>query len=368
MKSFDTDVIILAAGKGTRAGLGYNKMLFNLGELTVLQKTVGCFSDFKRIIIATSPDDRQQIESMFFDDARIIVTDGGETRSRSVRNALKHVSAEFVIIHDGARPYVNEKIILDSLISAKENGSGIAAVPSTNAVKILSDGKLTSVNRDKVFIVQTPQTFTSALIKSAYDKVSGDFADDSEVFEKAGFTPALSGGSLDNIKLTAPSDLYSGTTEYKIGIGYDVHQLVEGRRLILGGVDIPHYKGLLGHSDADVLCHAVTDAFLSAASLPDIGVLFPDNDDRFKDIDSFILLNKAIESAKDYKILSVSAVVAAQKPKLAPHIPTMRKRFASAFNSSIDNINISATTTEGLGIVGEESGMAAFSIITLCRR
>lgn len=156
----------------------------------------------------------------------------------------------------------------------------------------------------------------------------------------------------------------------RIGLGYDVHQLVENRRLIIGGVDIPHCRGLLGHSDADVLIHAIMDSILGALALGDIGKHFPDNDMQYKDIDSMILLGRVYDiiKAKDYEIGNVDATVAAQVPKLAPYIDKMRENISRVLNTSIDNISVKATTTEKLGFVGREEGISSYSICLLKKR
>ena len=194
--------------------------------------------------------------------------------------------------------------------------------------------------------------------------------DDAEAYERAGYSPRLVDGSYDNIKITTATDLLRLSQNNKIGVGYDVHRLVEGRPLILGGVRIEHEKGLLGHSDADVLTHAVMDALLSAAGLPDIGVLFPDTDDRFDGISSLKLLKEVLNKLREreLEIVNVSAVAIAQKPKLSPVIKDIRASLAAALETDNARVNVSATTTEGLGIVGNGDAIAATASCILSER
>ncbi len=216
--------------------------------------------------------------------------------------------------------------------------------------------------------MQTPQCFRYEEITSAYKKVSGVYSDDSEVYRLAGYQPKITAGCYTNKKLTNPSDFIDYSPLNAIGSGFDVHKLVSGRKLILGGVQIPYSMGLLGHSDADVLLHALIDAVLSAAAMPDIGCIFPDTDPQYKDIDSLVLLDKATEFLKKSgkSIVYISCVIIAQQPKLNSFIPKIRQRIANRLNLDIDKVNISATTTEFMGIVGSGKAIAA-STAVLCK-
>ncbi|MCI8613124.1 MAG: 2-C-methyl-D-erythritol 2,4-cyclodiphosphate synthase [Clostridia bacterium] len=366
-------IIILCAGVGKRTGLGYNKLFYPLGAKTVLETTADAFADagFGDIVFVINPADEAAVREIA-DGRGICVVYGGATRTESARNGLNAAEGcDIAVIHDGARPFVSAKIIRDSVESAKKYGSGIAAVAAVDTVKYVGgDGKVVTLPRSNLICTQTPQSFRYGEIKAAYGKFEGTATDDCEVYEKADYTPKFVEGSAENRKITVAEDLHGlNPDESKIGVGFDVHPLKEGRRLILGGVDIPHRLGLDGHSDADVLAHAVTDALLSAASLPDIGVIFPDSDMKFKDADSIILMQTAYKRvlSEGYRVGNVSAVIMAQKPKLAGFIPLMRKRIAEALGTDTDNVNISATTTENLGIVGEEKGIAASATCLLKR-
>ncbi len=259
-------------------------------------------------------------------------------------------------------------MIAASVKSAVETGSGIAAVPVTDTIKATDEnGKTVTLERSRLFAVQTPQTFRYDEILSAYRSFKGTATDDSAVYEAAGYAPSFIEGSPDNIKITTANDLFGHNRSDKTGIGFDVHELKENRKLILGGVEIPYEKGLYGHSDADVLVHSVTDGVLSAAGLPDIGVLFPDDDPAYEGANSVELLKKVREEAAEngYLAANVSAVVMAQRPKLAGYIPLMRKNIAAALGLTAENVNVSATTTEHLGIIGEGKGMAASAIVNM---
>lgn len=358
--SLKVTAVVLCAGMGERAKLGYNKILHPYGGCSVAARTVKKFERFDRIVVVCSPEDKETLKSLI-DCEKAEYVYGGATRTESVRNALKAVvNTDIVIIHDGARPFVTKEIIDKSVASAIEYGSGIAAIKSVNAIKYFKDGKAVTLNRDDVFSVQTPQSFRFDEIKKAYDSVAGNFADDSEVYELAGFSPTLTEGSRDNVKLTEPADFFGLNDVYRIGFGFDVHRFEKCRDLILCGRKFNYEKGLLGHSDADAPVHAIMDALLSAAGMPDIGVLFPDNDPKYKDANSIKLLESVRESVcSRFEIVNVSVCIIAQKPKIAPYVSQMRQNLANALNIAAERVNISATTSELLGITGDGSGLAA---------
>lgn len=358
MKSFSKTVcaIILGAGKGARAALGYNKVLFRDNDQSVIKTATDKFSFCDKIIIVCPEDEKATFDALFPVNKGFTVVCGGNTRSESVRLALPYCDCEIVAIHDGARPYVSESLVRACIEDAIEYGSSVPCIKANVAIKETCGDTAKSVDRSKILFVQTPQVFNTEKIKAAYSSIPGDYADDSEIFEKAGYPVHVTPGEASNVKLTNPEDF---KLKQRIGSGYDVHRLVENRKLILGGVEIPFEKGLLGHSDADVLTHAVMDALLSAAGLPDIGVLFPDNDPETENISSMILLSRVLEKIKHVRIINLSAVIMAQKPKLAGFIHSIRESLSSALGLPVDCVNVSATTTEGLGIVGECKGIAA---------
>ncbi len=364
--SCDVAAVIVCAGKGERTGLAYNKILYHIGRKTVIETVLDSFkkSVVGRIVLVVAQNDRDEISELVQDYPDVSICTGGATRTESVRNGLNAVGhCDIVVIHDGARPFVKPETIDASVASAIEYGSGIATVPAVDTIRqIADDGASHTLPRDTLFNVQTPQTFRYAQIKGAYDGVDGVFTDDAEIYERAGFVPRMVDGAYDNVKITTAQDLVKRLPDgMRIGIGFDVHRLTEGRPLILGGVNIPYERGLLGHSDADVLTHAIMDALLSAAGLPDIGVLFPDDAPELEGISSLILLDRvALRVAQSGKtIVDISAVVMAQKPKLAAHIEDIRATLAARLGIETGAVNVSATTTEMLGIIGKGDAIAA---------
>ncbi len=374
MKCFDglkIAAIVLCAGKGERTGLPYNKLLHRIGVKTVAEKTVEAFAEtglFSEIVCTASESDIDEINSLVGSVASVCV--GGETRTDSVKTALASLSSDtdIVLIHDGARPFVSEKIIRDVIGSAAKFGSGIPAVAVVDSVKEIKDDKIVgSPDRSSLVNVQTPQAFSYREIVDAYSRIDRIATDDSEIYRLAGYTPRITAGEYTNRKITTAADIFGLSDGYKIGFGYDVHRLVADRRLILGGVEIAYEKGLLGHSDADVLTHAVMDALLGGAGLPDIGVLFPDTDLAYEGISSMVLLSRVTElvKEKDMRVLGLSCTVMAERPKLAKLIPSIRSSLADALGVSTDVVNVSATTTEKLGIVGDGAGIASAACVLL---
>ena len=356
--------VLLCAGKGARAGLGYNKLLYRADGQTVLERTLDRIqSHVRHTTVVAAAEDHDRICELLQGRENIQICIGGATRTESVRKGLAALPpCDIVVIHDGARPFVGSDILEASIDSAVRSGSGIDAVPATDTIKVVDgDTVVETLDRSRLVNVQTPQTFRYNEIVDAYARCDGDYTDDSAVYERAGYTAHIVAGDSRNVKITTPEDVLRLGARGKIGSGFDVHRLVAGRKLILGGVELTHDKGLLGHSDADVLTHAIMDALLSAAGLPDIGVLFPDNDAQYKDISSLTLLARVLQEVhtRGYAIGNVSAVVMAEKPKLAAHIPAIRARLAEALETNVDCVNVSATTTEKLGIIGEEKGIAA---------
>ena len=361
MKYSDFTAIILCAGNGSRANLGFNKAFFTLDNgKTVIDTVLNAFNEFENVILVYNKNDEEKIKN--YACKKVL---GGATRGESVKNALTLVTTPYVIIHDGARPFVKGEVIDECVETARKNGSAISCVKAVNSLKRKDGDKATSVNREEYFEVQTPQAFITKNLKIAYDKIGTACSDDSEVYEKAGNNVCLSNGDYANKKLTNYSDF--NAQNFRVGYGFDVHALSKTRQLVIGGIKIGHYMGLLGHSDADVLTHAIMDALLSGAGKKDIGCLFPDTDKQYENADSIELLKRVVQEIKPYKIVNVSAVIMAQKPKMAPHIDSMRNRLSLALGIDFEDINISATTTEKLGICGEEKGIASSATVLLTK-
>ena len=289
--------------------------------------------------------------------------------------------ADYVAIHDGARPLVTADVIARTLESAQKFGSGVAAVALKDTVKRVDEDSVVvdTPPRDKLRAVQTPQTFEAGLIRKAHAAYAlGERAtDDAALAERMGVAVHLTEGDVENIKLTTPEDMLlarqvilkrEGQKEEKpmmrIGHGYDVHRLVENRKLILCGVEIPYALGLLGHSDADVALHALMDALLGAAALGDIGRHFPDTDPAYKGADSGKLLDHvvALLEEKGYTVGNVDVTIICQRPKLKDYIEQMRENVARHLKVDIDCVNIKATTTEKLGFEGEGLGISSHAV------
>ena len=358
-----TTAIITCAGKGTRAGFETNKLLQKTNGETYIEKTAKIFLQCEfidNLILTSSQQDFTEITRIantLGNNVKVVL--GGETRTKSIQNALDNCNADIVLIHDGARPYVTTEIIKDCYQKVIETGSGIACQPCRDTIATVKDDKIINCGRDNLYLVQTPQGFFLKDIKKAYSQISqGEtFTDDSGVYSKYVKPATISMGDSKNIKLTYKEDF---SNQYLVGTGFDLHRLVENRDLILGGIKIPHTKGLLGHSDADVLTHAIMDSFLSALSLGDIGKHFSDTDPTYKDISSIYLLKKVLEMIQNhgYKINNVTAVIMAQKPKLSTFVEKISTYLAEVIHIEPKRVGITCTTLEGVGLVGREEAIA----------
>jgi 2-C-methyl-D-erythritol 4-phosphate cytidylyltransferase/2-C-methyl-D-erythritol 2,4-cyclodiphosphate synthase len=379
----NTYAIILAAGSGKRMGSDQPKQFLQLAGKPLLAHTLEKFercAGVQGIVLVAPADSIDAVEEITKDFQKIRSTvAGGAERQDSVREGLKAVpdEADIIVVHDGARPLVFASEIEAAIEAAGETGAAVVGQPVSDTIKRAHEGAVVeTLDRSELWAVQTPQVFQSGVIREAHRVAEADGfvgTDDTVLAERIGKRVSLVEGSRENIKVTHPGDLEraediqarrSGGIVQRIGMGYDVHQLVEGRKLILGGVDIPFELGLDGHSDADVLSHVVIDALLGAAGLGDIGRLFPDTDKVFKDISSLVLLERTAQALDDanFSIGNVDATVMAQRPRLAPHIAEMEANIAKSLGTSSDRISVKATTTEKLGFVGKEEGMAAQAV------
>ena len=363
--------IIVAAGASRR--MGFDKLSYRLPDgRTVLETSCALFAAHPAVdeLVLVAGGNRPQCEAIAAACPKpCTVVQGGATRADSVRSGLAAAKGQLVAIHDAARPFASAEIITAALQAAAESGAAAPAVPVKDTIKVADqDGKVVATpDRATLYAVQTPQCFDRALYLQALEAVSGEKAslvtDDCSLFELAGLPVTLTAGDYANLKITTKEDLQKEKT-MRIGHGYDVHRLVEDRKLILGGVEVPYEKGLLGHSDADVLLHAVMDAVLGAAALGDIGQHFPDTDPAYKGADSLALTREVakIIVAHGYKVGNIDATILCQRPKLAPHIPAMRQNIADAFGLPLDAVSVKATTEEHLGFTGEGLGIAAHAV------
>ena len=365
--------IIPAAGSGSRAGFRENKLLRRVGGAPVLQRTAAAFAanaQIAGIAVCVNERDREAVRAMLAPLENVLLVEGGETRTASVRNALEALAAlpcppDYVLIHDGARPFVTQKIIDDCIATVRQFGSAVCALPCTDtAVRAESGFIRETVPREGLYTLQTPQGFAFPALLAAYRKIaeSDAFTDDSGVFRRYAAPPRLFRGNPANKKLTFPEDF--DVEEFRTGVGVDTHAFgAERDHIVLGGVRIPFSAGLRAHSDGDVLCHAVMDALLSAAGLPDIGHYFPDTDPQYAGADSLALLAKVrgILAGHGARAVNVSASIVAEKPRLAPHIPQMKQNIARALGIAEGAVGIAAGTNEGLGYLGRGEGVTVIA-------
>lgn len=381
--------VLLAAGNSTRMGGGRSKVLEELGGRPALCRSLEVLDRcplIGEICLVCREQDRADMLPLTSGLATPVqVVPGGAQRQDSVEQGVEALTGpwEYVAIHDGARPLVTDEVLAAVCRDAMAHGAATAAVPSKDTCKLADEAGFVAATpaRDRLWAVQTPQAFSLVLYRKALEKARAagqNYTDDCQLIEAAGGSVKLTMGDYRNIKLTTPEDLLAaraylggegGKKTVRIGYGYDVHRLVEGRKLILAGVEVPFEKGLLGHSDADVIAHAVADALLGAAALGDIGHLFPDTDPRYAGADSLKLLAEVCRllREKGFSIGNIDATLLAQRPKIAPHILRMRENLAAACGIAVDQVSVKATTEERLGFTGREEGMAASAVCLLER-
>lgn len=381
--------IIAAAGQGKRMGRGINKVFIPLSHCPVLVHSVRKFSECQGIdnlVIVTASQETEKVKKVL---ERIEglkpwrVAAGGTERQYSIANALAVVEpdADIILVHDGARPLIECETIEAVIDAARKYDAAVVAVPVKDTIKQVDESGFVTDTPDRkvLWSVQTPQAFSGQLLRTAYDLAAKEGflgTDDAGLVERLGVKVKIVSGNYQNIKITTPEDMLVAAALLeqrreakmtRVGTGYDVHRLVEGRRLILGGVEIPYSHGLLGHSDADVLLHAVKDALLGAAALGDIGRHFPDNDIRYQGASSLMLLGKVKEiiGSHGFAVHNVDATIVAQRPKLAGYIEEMNANIARTLGIPVGYVNVKATTTEGLGFTGRGEGIAAHAVATL---
>lgn len=367
--------IIAAAGRGKRLGSSLPKQFLKVRGRTILEMSVGAFEQNKyvdEIFVAANADYCELTEKLCrgFSKLKKIVA-GGAERQDSVRAALDCLRGEngIVLVHDAARPFVSEAVINAVIEGTADFDAAIPTVPAKDTIRQVDGTGSRTLQRETLACVQTPQGFRISLLKHAFEKAQAQGVlgtDDASLVERMGINISMVQGEDANRKITTREDL---ETEMRIGTGYDVHRLVEGRPLVLCGEQIPYEKGLLGHSDADVALHALMDSMLGAAGLGDIGKHFPDTDERYRGISSMKLLQKTAELLREagYFLGNADITIIAQRPKIAGYIPKMRANIAEIMNCDENKINIKGTTTEKLGFVGREEGIASEAVCILYR-
>jgi 2-C-methyl-D-erythritol 4-phosphate cytidylyltransferase/2-C-methyl-D-erythritol 2,4-cyclodiphosphate synthase len=389
-----TVAIIPAGGSGKRMRGRLSKQYLSVDGKPILAHTLNVFQlspDIDEIVLVTPDADVQMVRQMIVEPYRISkvhhVLAGGEQRQDSVRNGLAVIGTdvEIVLIHDAVRPFVSTDLIHLAVREARKHGAVTVGTPVKDTVKRVDQNGwvLETLDRQDLWLTQTPQAFKRSVIQEAYriadeDRFYG--TDDASLVERMGFRLKMIAASDENIKITTPEDLLmveflikrqkKGECLVKIGFGYDSHRLVEGRRLVLGGIEIPHDRGLSGHSDADVLIHAICDAILGALAAGDIGRHFPDTDAVNKDISSLKLLERVriMGEQRGYGVHNIDTTVVLEKPKISEYIRAMSLKLAEALKIPEENVSVKAKTDEGMGFAGRQEGVAAYAVATIIKK
>lgn len=390
--------IIAAGGSGRRLGADVPKQLLEVAGRSLLQRSVEAFRAHPAIdgVIVALPAALAAEPPRWLEGA--IVVAGGEHRQDSVANAFAAIPADtdVVVVHDAARPFVTADVITRAIEGAVAHGAAIAAIPVTDTVKhVRRDASgspviVGTLPRDEIFLAQTPQAFRTSVLRAAIAarRASGPATstssassasslwpatDEAMLAERAGHHVHIVAGDAANVKITTAPDLEAArgrgaaAAASRVGVGYDLHRLVEGRALVLGGVTIAAERGALGHSDADVICHAVTDAVLGAVRAGDIGRHYPDTDPRWKDASSLALLRDAVALVRrqGWAVANADVVVILERPKIAPHREQIERQLADALGIAIDRVSVKGKTNEGVDAVGRGEAIAAHAVCLL---
>lgn len=374
--------LIVAAGRGTRAGGATPKQYRDLAGQAVLTHTINTMlanDAITQVTCVIHGDDRSLYEKATanIDDTRLTAPAiGGDTRSESVLNGLNAITSEFVLIHDGARPLLPQDALNRVINGVRATDACFLGLPVTDALWGVQDGETTTAQpRDTLWRAQTPQAFRTDIIRLAHTQADWPADDDVAMVRAAGITVTPILGAKENIKITTATDfalanrLRGQHMDIRVGNGYDVHALGDGDHVILNGIKIPHDRAMIGHSDADVAMHTITDAIFGALSEGDIGQWFPPTDQQWKGVSSDIFLRKAVERAKlrGFVINHIDCTIICEAPKIGPHAITMREYLASIMGIDIDRISVKATTSEKLGFTGRGEGIAAQATATLVK-
>lgn len=387
--------VIAAGGSSSRMG-GIDKIFVAVAGRPLLWHALAAFQacgavDQVVVVLPEAGIERGQrlVEEGQFSKVTAVCA-GGRRRQDSVARGLEKLEGcAWVVVHDGARPCVTAELVERGLEEARETGATIAAVPLKETVKVVNAAGWIEDTppREGLWVAQTPQVFRFDLLAEGQRRITRDVTDDASMVEALGHRVRVYPGRYDNIKVTTPEDIALAETilrkrdeasaeasaarapaaAARVGIGYDVHPLVDGRRLVLGGVEVPFEKGLDGHSDADVLVHAIIDALLGAAGLGDIGLHFPSSDESYRGISSISLLREvvALLHSRGWRVASVDASVVAERPRLAPHIPRMRQIIGQALGIDTGRVSVKGTTAKGLGSLGRGEGIAVHAVALL---
>ncbi len=388
--------VLAAGGTGTRMSSGLPKQFIEISGKPILVHTVEAISaidDVDRILIALPSEHISAAEAILRNHpvrAEVRCVAGGASRQESVRRGVAHVvpDPDVIMVHDAVRPLCGRDLVLRVLNAAWKQGAAVPGLPATETIQRVSRAGrvLATPPREELYAIQTPQAFHAGILRSALEKAHREGfvgTDESSVVRWAGHRVMVVPGSPENIKITRPLDLQiaeillsakrrgdwaaMGNSKLRIGQGIDYHRLIEGRKLILGGVEIPFEKGLAGHSDADALSHAICDALLGAAALGDIGLHFPDSDpsNRGRSSLEFLRLVREKVEAAGWRIRNVDATLLIQRPKIAPYAGAMKENIAESLGLDVTAVSVKATTTEGLNAEGRGEGISAQAIALL---
>ena len=371
-----SSAVIVAGGSGTR--MGRPKQMLPLGAKPVLVRTVEAFlntPEIKEIVVVTPPENRAELEKRF---PHIIFADPGKTRLLSVKNGFLKTSAtaQLVAVHDGARPLVEPVHISACLQAAQKYGAAVLAVPVKDTVKVCKDGFVqNTLDRSVLWAAQTPQCYRRSILAEALEKFGQEegATDESQLVEKLGIKVRVVPSSYKNNKITTPEDLVfaeallENSVIYRTGFGFDLHRLEPGRKLFIGGAEIPHTKGFLGHSDGDLVLHALCDAILGALCAGEIGILFPPTDESIKGISSVKIAKKVLEIVRAHhaQIEHIDATIITQEPKIKPHYDAVRKSLAEVFEIPLENVSFKSKSHEHVGEIGRGEAAMCHAVATL---
>ena len=376
--------IVAAGGVGRRLSAGRPKQLLELGNRSILQRSTEALVRHPAVaeVIVALPAELAGAPPGWLAASGARVVAGGERRQDSVARAFRALGrADVVLVHDAARPFVTADTITRTIEAASAYGAAIAAQPVRDTVKrVRLEGErpqiVETLPRDAIYLAQTPQAFRWHVLEDAVrlGEAGREGTDEAALAEQAGHPVYVVEGPAENVKITTAEDLDAarqrteqGSARMRVGTGYDLHRLVEGRRLVLGGVDVPFERGASGHSDADVVCHAVTDAVLGAVAAGDIGRHFPDTDPAYEGASSVELLRRAMAlvHAAGYRVINVDVVVVLQRPKIAPFVEAIRAGLAAALQLDEGAVSVKGKTNEGVDAVGRGEAIAAHAVALL---
>jgi 2-C-methyl-D-erythritol 4-phosphate cytidylyltransferase/2-C-methyl-D-erythritol 2,4-cyclodiphosphate synthase len=372
-------VIIPAAGVSSRFGGSIPKQFSKLGDETVLEQSVNLFlgiSSIKVVVIAINQNNDFIKSQSFYQDSRIKIVAGGDTRSESVFNAMAEVddSIKIVAIHDAARPWLKKdhfEDLLSRLASDKSIEGVFPAISATDSLRMKQGEDVIPVERKNFLHVQTPQVFYRNSLQAALAKLKNEnlhMTDESQAMEYAGFKILAVPGERSNIKITYADDLaHRFRNDLRIGRGIDFHRFQSGNGFTLGNVFIDCDLSIVAHSDGDIVLHAISDALLGAAGLRDIGHYFPDSDSKNKNLSSLKIIEKTLDLLNEDRLLprNIDFVIVCEQPKIGPYVDELKKSLAAILSIEENFIGVKATTTEGMGVIGDGNGIAVYAIASL---